>query len=144
MASDPCVRPRGVHHVGFVVSDLEASTAFYERMFGATPVLRVDAGRLSLVFLDLGNTLVELLAYPDGEGGPVPHEAKLGAGHLALLVDDAHDAQARLEARGVVFQGPPLRVEEGPSRGYVLTFALDPDGNRVELVELPRDDARQP
>ncbi|MGH2849662.1 MAG: VOC family protein [Solirubrobacteraceae bacterium] len=138
------MRPRGVHHAGFVVSDLEASTAFYQRMFGAAPVLRVDAERASLVFLDFGNTLVELLAYHAGEGGPVPHEAKLGAGHFALLVDDVADAQARLEARGVVFAGPALHVPDGPSQGYVLTFALDPDGNRVELVQLPPADARQP
>jgi lactoylglutathione lyase len=136
-ASVPCIRPVSVHHVGVVVSDLAASVAFYEEMFGAREVLRVDHDALSLVFLELPNTLLELLVYRDGGRDSVPPESALGAGHLALQVDDVVDAQARLEARGVRFQGPALRVSEGPSAGWVLTFALDPDGNRIELIQPP-------
>jgi catechol 2,3-dioxygenase-like lactoylglutathione lyase family enzyme len=137
LSSDPCVRPQGVHHVGVVVSDLEVSTAFYEEMFGAKEVLRVDHDELSLVFLEFPNTLLELLVYRDGARDSVPRESDLGAGHFALQVDDVIRAQAELEARGVRFQGPALRIQEGPSAGYVLTFALDPDGNRVELIQPP-------
>ena len=131
------MRPRAVHHMGVVVSDLERSIAFYEEMFGARRGMRVDHEQLSLVFLEFPNTLLELLVHCGGEGGPVPHATRLGAGRVALLVDDVHEAQARLEAHGVRFEGPALRVTEGPSAGYVLTFALDPDGNRVELVQEP-------
>jgi hypothetical protein len=28
-----------------------------------------------------------------------------------------------------------MRIPEGPSEGYVITFCLDPDGNRVELIQ---------
>ena len=136
-ASGPRIRPRGVHHVGFVVSDLAASVAFYEEMFGARDVLRVDEEGFSLVFLELPGTLLELLVYAEGARDGVPEASSLGAGHLALEVDDVAEAQERLEAHGVRFQGPALRVTDGPSAGYVLTFALDPDGNRIELIQRP-------
>ena len=123
--------------MGVVVTDLRASVAFYEEMFGAKETLRIDGEEVSLALLELPNTCIELLVYRDGERGPVPHESDLGAGHFALLVDDVIGAQAQLEARGVRFQGPAMRIAEGPSKGYVLTFALDPDGNRVELIQSP-------
>ncbi len=142
LSAVPCVRPQGVHHVGVVVTDLGASVAFYEEMFGAKETLRVDGEELSLALLELPNTLIELLVYRDGARGSVPHESALGAGHFALQVDDVIGAQAQLEARGVRFQGPAMRISDGPSEGYVLTFALDPDGNRVELIQPPPERSR--
>ena len=137
-SATPCVRPRGLHHAGLTVSDLAASTAFYEEMFGASVALRVDNREFSLVMLELPNAFVELLEYrPGGRSDRRPRESDLGAGHFALLIDDVADAHARLLARGVAFEGPPERIADGPSEGYVITFCLDPDGNRVELIQPP-------
>ena len=138
MASgSPGVRPRGLHHAGVTVSDLERSIAFYEEMFGAGVALRVDLDELSLVMLELPNAFVELLEYRLPGREQPPRASDLGAGHFALLIDDVVDAHARLLARGVAFEGPPLRVPDGPSEGYVITFCLDPDGNRIELIQSP-------
>lgn len=135
---EPCVRPRGLHHAGVVVSDLPVSLAFYAEMFGAVPTLRVDLPEVSLAMLDLANTKVELLAYREpGRRDGVPAASDLGAGHIALHLDDVAAAYAALRARGVPFLGPPERVPEGPSEGYVITFCLDPDGNRIELIQEP-------
>jgi lactoylglutathione lyase len=132
----PCIRPRGLHHAGVTVSDLAASTAFYEEMFGARVALRVDEDEFSLVLLELANAFVELLEYrPPGRRGLERHESDVGAGHFALQIDDVVDAHARLVARGVDFEAPPMRIPDGPSEGYVITFCLDPDGNRVELIQ---------
>jgi catechol 2,3-dioxygenase-like lactoylglutathione lyase family enzyme len=134
----PCVQPRGVHHAGLVVSDLAASIAFYGEMFGAKEALFVRHEEVSLALLELPNAFIELLAYsPPGRSEGVPRESDLGAGHFALLMDDVVDAPSRLEARGVAFIGPPERIRDGPSAGYVITFCLDPDGNRVELIQQP-------
>ena len=51
-----------------------------------------------------------------------------------LAVDDLGAAYARLATAGVVFTRPPEREEWG---GQVATL-LDPDGNVVQLFELPR------
>ena len=139
MASDePCVRPRGLHHAGVVVSDLDASTAFYAGMFGARAGLRVDEEAFSLVMLDLGNAFVELLVFrPPVVEAPVPYGNAIGAGHVALAVDDVADACARLRERGVRFEGAPRRIAAGPSAGRVIVFCLDLDGNRIELIQAP-------
>jgi len=50
-----------------------------------------------------------------------------------LAVRDIHAAHARLGAAGVVFTRPPEAEEWG---GKVATF-LDPDGNLIQLLELP-------
>ena len=139
MASgEPCVRPRGLHHAGVVVSDLDASVAFYGEMFGAAVSVRVDEEALSLVMLDLGNAFVELVVFrPRVPGAPLPAGNAVGAGHVALLVEDVAGAIDRLRARGVRFEGPPRRVQSGPTAGHVLAFCLDPDGNRIELIQTP-------
>ena len=136
-SAEPVVRPRGLHHAGVVVSELGASVAFYEEMFGATVALAVDEEAFSLVMLDVGNAFVELLVFRPPVPGPAPHGSALGAGHLALAVEDLAGAHERLRARGVRFEGPPRLIEGGPSAGYVIAFCLDPDGNRVELIQTP-------
>jgi predicted enzyme related to lactoylglutathione lyase len=52
---------------------------------------------------------------------------------LNLAVDDIDAVHARLSAAGVVFSRPPEREDWG---GRVATFA-DPDGNLIQLFELP-------
>jgi predicted enzyme related to lactoylglutathione lyase len=50
-----------------------------------------------------------------------------------LAVDDIEATAARLRAAGVAFSRPPEREEWG---GWVATFA-DPDGNTLQLMQLP-------
>jgi catechol 2,3-dioxygenase-like lactoylglutathione lyase family enzyme len=136
--AEPCVKPRGLHHAGVVVSDLEASAAFYGEMFGATVALRVEEESFSLVMLDLGNAFVELLVFrPQVSGAQLPHGTAVGDGHVSLSVDDVAGAHDRLRARGVSFESPPRRIESGPSAGHVIAFCLDPDANRIELIQTP-------
>jgi catechol 2,3-dioxygenase-like lactoylglutathione lyase family enzyme len=48
-----------------------------------------------------------------------------------LTVADCRAAVAELEARGVVFLGPPAEPEWGDE---VRAFARDPDGHLVEIT----------
>jgi catechol 2,3-dioxygenase-like lactoylglutathione lyase family enzyme len=50
-----------------------------------------------------------------------------------LAVDDIRAVHARLQRAGVVFTRPPEAEEWG---GQVATF-LDPDGNLLQLLQLP-------
>jgi lactoylglutathione lyase len=54
----------------------------------------------------------------------------LGFGHIAFLVDDVERASATLEEAGVSFKKKP---SEGSMHN--ISFALDPDGYHVELVQ---------
>ena len=50
-----------------------------------------------------------------------------------LAVDDIRPVHERLTAAGVVFSRPP---EQEPWGGWIATFN-DPDGNTVQLMQLP-------
>lgn len=51
-----------------------------------------------------------------------------------LAVDDIHAAYTRLQSAGVAFSRPPEQESWG---GWIATFA-DPNGNTLQLFELPR------
>jgi predicted enzyme related to lactoylglutathione lyase len=51
-----------------------------------------------------------------------------------FAVDDIHAAHARLAAAGVTFTREP---GQEPWGGWVATFS-DPDGNTLQLLQLPR------
>jgi predicted enzyme related to lactoylglutathione lyase len=54
---------------------------------------------------------------------------------IHLTVSDIHAVHARLAQGGVVFTRQPEREEWG---GWVATFT-DPDGNTLQLMQLPTD-----
>ncbi|MBI2935478.1 MAG: VOC family protein [Chloroflexi bacterium] len=60
---------------------------------------------------------------------PDPHRIMVNLG-----VEDIHAAAQRLTAQGVEFLRPPEQEAWG---GWVATFR-DPDGNLLQLLELPR------
>ena len=49
--------------------------------------------------------------------------------------DDIHGTLARLADQGIEPEKPPYSVREG---GSLLAFVKDPDGYRVEILEMPR------
>ena len=106
-------RPRlvGINHVALEVHDLEASLAFYGRIFDLT--LR---GRgPGMAFVDIGDQFLAL-----SEGRSQPPDADR---HFGLVVDDKEAVRRSLAEAGV--QSPP---------GWRLRFS-DPSGNQVEVVE---------
>jgi lactoylglutathione lyase len=101
----------GINHVALEVEDVERSLAFYGRLFE----LRFRGRSESAAFLDIGD---QFLALMRGRG----HDAD-GARHFGLVVDDKEATRQALAAIGA--QVLP---------GRRLDF-LDPDGNRVEIVQ---------
>jgi len=57
-------------------------------------------------------------------------------GHIAITTDDIHGTLARLADQGIEPEKPPYSVREG---GSLLAFVKDPDGYRVEILEMPRE-----
>ena len=94
-----------LNHVAVVVPDLAAASAVYRDVLGASvsgPVDMPEHG-VTTVFVDLGNTKIELL-HPLGEDSPVAgflarHPAG-GMHHVCFEVDDILAARGRLEAHG--------------------------------------------
>lgn len=95
---------RGVHHLGFAVTDLDEAVATYRRLFGATLEHRdaVAEQGVEAASVLVGASRIELLA-PTGNDTPVGRFlAKRGPGmhHVAYEVDDVGSALADLERTG--------------------------------------------
>ena len=101
----------GINHVALEVDDLDRSLDFYGRLFE----LRLRGRSAGGAFVDIGD---QFLALMQGRSGP-PDATR----HFGLVVDDKEAVRASLAAAA---------VEVVPGR--FLDF-LDPDGNRVEIVQ---------
>ncbi|HUZ88562.1 MAG TPA: VOC family protein [Candidatus Acidoferrales bacterium] len=145
---------RGIHHTSRGVGDMDSALAFYRDLLGLRVVLDtemagemlarevgLEGARLRLVELEGGGqTMLELLQYLVPAGAPYPVDARcsdVGASHFALLVDDIRAAHRRLESAGVRFTYPPQEVDAGYFAGHWTAYCFDPDGQIVELWQLP-------
>ncbi len=90
--------------------------------------------------LKSGNACVELFEYqtpspkPGEAGRPVCDH---GITHICLQVSAIDEEYARLKAAGMAFHCPPQQV----GSDIRATYGRDPDGNVVELLEVPPDSA---
>jgi catechol 2,3-dioxygenase-like lactoylglutathione lyase family enzyme len=114
-------------HVGFEVSDIARSAAFYDAVLGRLGLRRLHDGD---GIIGYGTTEPRLFIVQRGRP-PAP-----GYGHTALrasgraAVDAAY--AAALESGGTDDGPPGLRPQYGPR--YYAAYVLDPDGLRLELV----------
>ena len=148
------MEPRAVphpSHIGLCVSDLDAAMRFYCDGLGFSAAERFDLDdtmlpglgaslevdtpvRVASQFVRLDDMAIELLHYtsPTASGTPSASRGQLGLTHLAFHVDDLESSLARaIEAGGTL-----LESTRG-SLGVELIFLADPDGTRVELMEMP-------
>ncbi|HEY3833107.1 MAG TPA: VOC family protein [Acidimicrobiia bacterium] len=115
----------GLAHTAVCVPDVDAAVAWYRDVLGLTVLsppylmegeaIAHDMGELvpsprmkaAIVgFAADGDRVLEVIEYPDSEGGPARRQAALtdhGLTHVALLCDDIDATRATLEARGVHF-----------------------------------------
>ena len=122
-------------HTMLRVGDLEQSIAFYTEVLGMQLLRRKDypTGRFTLAFLGYGpesdHTVLELTYNWDTSA----YELGDGYGHIALGVEDIHSTCA-----GIADQGGRVVREPGPMKhgSTVIAFVEDPDGYKVELIEL--------
>ena len=106
-------KPRlvGINHVALEVDDVDRALEFYGRLFDVELRSRSD----NAAFIDIGDQFVALM-----KGRT---QARDGARHLGLVVDDKEATRRALEAAGVeIFPGRRLDF-------------IDPFGNRVEIVQ---------
>ena len=124
-----------IDHVELVTDQPERTAQFYTDVLGFTVrqrdrIEKTGAGApLSLVYLELGGTTVELLTY---EGlatiGPAPTGIHLGYNLVALEVEDMDKALAFLKTKGVEPVWGPIKRQR-----YARAEICDPNGYRIEL-----------
>ena len=122
------------NHVAFRVRDFEASIAWYGKVFGATEAIRANRedGSPQLVYLEFAHgQFIEL--FPDGKNPIEQPKDPIGYGHFCVTVSDLDATLVHLKALGV----EPTMTPRVGRAGQKLTFIADPDGNRIELMEIP-------
>jgi lactoylglutathione lyase len=143
----------GCEHMGIQVRDVERSARFYEEHLGFERVLRVSRSEpyvqrvvgyhpdvtLEIAELSIPGTEVrlEIVEYQGVERTPVdPATANPGTAHLSLFVDDIDAMYECMTAQGVEFVSEVQTSTAGPLEGGRVVYLKDPDGIRVELVQL--------
>ena len=129
-----------LNHVAIAVPDLAAACAVYRDTLGATvtPPQALPEHGVTVVFIDTGNTKIELLE-PLGEASPIAaFLAKNPAGgmhHICYEVDDIIASRDRLKAAGarVLGDGNPKVGAHG--KPVLFLHPKDFSGTLVELEQ---------
>ena len=117
----------GMNHVGIVVPNLDQAVEYYTKTMGFPEAFRnYDAqGNPTLVYVQISrNTFVELQPVRDGR--------QPGFTHFGIVVDDMQQATEMFKQRGAKVD--PIRLSGTKA---ILSNVQDPNGNRMELLELP-------
>ncbi len=130
-----------LNHIAIAVPDLAAASAKYRDLLGAhvgQPQALPEHG-VTVVFIDTGNTKVELLE-PLGDASPIAaflaKNPSGGMHHICFEVPDIRAATATLSAGGarVLGDGSPKTGAHG--RPVLFLHPKDFDGTLIELEEV--------
>ena len=122
-------------HTMLRVGDLDKSIAFYCDILGMKLLRRKDypGGEFTLAFVGYGeekdNTVIELTY----NWGVSKYDLGEGYGHIALGVDDIYGTCDRIKAQGGKVSREPGPMKHGTT---VIAFVEDPDGYKIELIQL--------
>ena len=123
-------------HTMIRVKDVDSSIDFYTRLLGMKLLSRTDyeGGKFTLAFVGYGdadsNTVIELTHNWDQD---TDYDLGSGFGHVDIGVPDIYGTCKQLEAEGVNMPRPPGPMMHGTT---VIAFVDDPDGYKIELVEV--------
>ncbi len=123
---------KGLGHAAFWVTDVERSLDFYCNKIGLKKhfTLYHDDGSLWLTYIRVAHgEYIEI--FPRDT---VNQYADMSYKHISITVENAQEAYETIKARGVQLTEP----KKGKC-GSIQFWATDPDGNRIEFMELCPD-----
>ena len=123
----------GLAHVAIKVTDLDRSLDFYINKLGFPEMLRLnkDDGSTWLVYLRITDDQY-LEVFPGAENDRAPGWDANGMNHMCLAVEDIDAVVKRIEAAGISLLLPLKLAVDGNRQAWLE----DPDGNRIELMEM--------
>jgi len=124
-----------LNSVRIAAKDTVAVAKFYESAFGMQEVNRIDVPGGPEVFVNFGATAD---AAKKNTGGPVvimhrdADDVKDPIAHVIFNVTDMNATVAAIKAAGGTMTGDPRPFRD---TGIVIGIAIDPAGNRIELIQ---------
>jgi lactoylglutathione lyase len=130
-------------HTMLRVGNLDTSLKFYCDVLGMTLLRKKDypGGEFTLAFVGYGDEADHTVLELTYNWGTDHYDLGEGYGHIAIGVDDIYAICEAIKAQG----GNVVR-EPGPMKhgSTVIAFVQDPDGYKVELIQLSGHNSTQP
>lgn len=129
-------------HTMLRVGDLDQSLKFYCDVLGMKLLRKKDypGGEFTLAFVGYGDESDHTVLELTYNWGVDSYDLGDAYGHIAIGVDDIYKACDAIKAMG----GKVVR-EPGPMKhgSTVIAFVQDPDGYKVELIQLGTSEGHQ-
>ena len=129
-----------LNHIAIAVPNIKEAAEQYKNIFGAKvsdPVEQPDHGVIT-VFIDLGNTKIELLEKL-GEGSPIENfinkNPKGGMHHICIEVEDINDAVKKLNDHEIAITGTGEPKIGAHGKPVVFLHPKSCNGTMIELEE---------
>jgi len=138
----------GYRHTGLIVEDLDKSLDFYKNFLNLELIqINTDESdyiseitgvkNLKAKYAKLtvpGGSVIELLSYPSHPEKRVERKVhQPGEAHLAFQVESIDSAFESVVKKNFKYLSQPVLSSEKIAKVF---FVLDPDGYRIELVEM--------
>lgn len=128
-----------LHHVAVIVTDLQRSSAFYQGLFGLSPIARPPFP-IPGQWLGVGDLQVHLTVYAAGNfrSRAVDNDDI----HFAFRTDDFESFVTHAKSMGFHEDGAPddpmrMIVKRQGMAGFPQCYLLDPDRNVIEVNGAP-------
>jgi len=122
-------------HTMLRVGNLEKSLDFYCNVLGMKLLRRKDypGGEFTLAFVGYGDEADHTVLELTYNWGTDHYDLGNGYGHIALGVEDIYETCDRIRELGGKVTREPGPMKHGST---VIAFVEDPDGYKVELIQL--------
>ncbi len=127
-------------HTMIRVGNLEKAISFYTEVLGMKLLRekKYPSGRFTLAFVGYGQesetTVLELTHNWDTD----QYDIGEGYGHIAIGVEDIYATCEKITSNGGVVTREPGPMKHGKT---VIAFVEDPDGYKIELIEMASNDS---
>lgn len=130
-------------HTMLRVGNLDRSIQFYCDVLGMTLLRQKDypGGKFTLAFVGYGDESDHSVLELTHNWGVESYDLGEGYGHIALGVDDIYRTCEAIKGRGGTVVREPGPMKHGST---VIAFVSDPDGYKVELIQLKDKATSQP
>ena len=122
----------GIGHIAVRVKDIDRTLDFYRDRLVFEEMFRLEReGKLWLMYLRITDTqYIEL--FPEAVGDRAPDREANGLNHICLEVASIDGVLEELAKAGV----PIAREKQMGADGNLQAWIEDPDGNRIELMQM--------
>jgi len=115
--------------------DVAGAAKFYQSAFGMQEIMRLEMTGMKEIMLNFGDTVEAAKANPSPWiviMSRTSNDVKDTVPHLVLYVTDMKGTVAAVKAAGGTVDGEPGAIGDA---GMIVGFAVDPAGNRMELIQ---------